>query len=205
MTRSERDANHYRSMFILANERLEHETRRADDAEQRVIDTLQRLRQARDQIAQTQAEAARANEETRLWKLRVEEAQREILRAQEIVDRLEQDKLDAEAEAARARTLARKLREEKVITKAREEGHRQGFQEGLNRGREMSYYEARAAGVGSRSEPRVYFRRTEVVDDMSEEEGEEEEENATGSGSQPEEIIPITRSPPPHTWRPPSR
>ena len=141
-----------------------------------------------------------------MWKLRVEEAQREILRAQEIVDRLEQDKLDAEAEAARARTLARKLREEKVIAKAREEGRRQGFQEGLNRGREMTYYEARAAGIGPRSEPRRHYRRQEVVDDMSDEEEEgQEEENATGSGSQPEEIIPITRSPPIETWRPPPR
>ncbi|KZT64961.1 hypothetical protein DAEQUDRAFT_769207 [Daedalea quercina L-15889] len=205
MTRSERDANHYRSMFMLANERLEHETRRADDAEQRAIDTLQRLRQARDQIAQAQSDVARANEETRLWKLRLDEAQREILRAQEIVDRLEQDKLDAEAEAARARTLARKLKEEKVIARAREEGRRQGFQEGLSRGREMSYYEARAAGIPSRNEPRRYAQRPAVVDDMSDEEEEEQEENATGSGSQPEEIIPITRSPPPQTWRPSSR
>ncbi|KAH9931584.1 uncharacterized protein B0H18DRAFT_1116363 [Fomitopsis serialis] len=203
MTRSERDANHYRSMLMLANERLEHETRRADDAEQRAIDTLQRLRQTREQAAQAQADTARANEETRLWKLRLEEAQREILRAQEIVDRLEQDKLDAEAEAARARTVARRLREEKVISRAREEGHRQGFQEGLSKGREMTYYEARAAGIASRNEPRRYIQRPAVVDDMSDE--EEQEENATGSGSQPEEIIPITRSPPPQSWRPPSR
>ena len=142
-----------------------------------------------------------------MWKLRVEEAQREILRAQEIVDRLEQDKLDAEAEAARARTLARKLREEKVIAKAREEGRRQGFQEGLDRGREMTYYEVRATGTSSRGESRRYFRRPEVVDDLSDEEEEEEEveDNATGSGSQPEEIIPISRSPPPQTWRSPSR
>ncbi|KAH9834772.1 uncharacterized protein C8Q71DRAFT_859138 [Rhodofomes roseus] len=203
MTRSERDANHYRSMLMLANERLEHETRRADDAEQRAIDTLQRLRQARDQIAQAHSDVSRANEETRLWKLRVEEAQREISRAQEIVDRLEQDKLDAEAEAARARTLARKLKEEKVIARAREEGRQQGFQEGLSKGREMNYYEARAVGITSRNEPGRYTRRPAVVDDMSDE--EEQDENATGSGSQPEEIIPITRSPPPQTWRPPSR
>lgn len=72
----------------------------------------------------------------------------------------------------------------------------------------MTYYEARAAGIGSRNEPRTHYRRPEIVDDLSdeeeeEEEGEEEGENATGSGSQPEEIIPITRSPPPETWRPP--
>ncbi|CCL99362.1 uncharacterized protein FIBRA_01380 [Fibroporia radiculosa] len=208
ISREERDAQHLRGVLLTATERLEGETRRADEAERRAIEALTRLRQTRDAMQLAQADAARANEEVRLYKLRLEEAQREILRAQDIVNQLERDKVDAEAEAARARSLARRYREERLITKAREEGRREGFQEGLSRGKDMGYYEARR--VAQREEPRGYPRRPVMVEEFPEEEdeqerGQDEEVDDDESGSQPEVIVPIPRSPPQGSWRPPSR
>ncbi|KAF9805919.1 hypothetical protein IEO21_08893 [Rhodonia placenta] len=56
-----------------------------------------------------------------------------------VIDRLEADRADAGAEAARAR----RYKEERLVARAQEEGRQQGFQEGLARGRDIGYYEAR--------------------------------------------------------------
>ncbi|KAF9810216.1 hypothetical protein IEO21_07058 [Rhodonia placenta] len=206
LTRDERDAAQVRTMLAITSERLAHETRRADDAEARIVDVLHQFRASRETALRAQADAARATEEVRLYKLRLDEAQREIFRAQEVVDRLEADRADAEAEAARARTLARRYKEERLVARAREEGRQQGFQEGLARGRDMGYYEARAGREREHPRQRQYRRPPVVAEEYSEEYemNGDDNDNDNDSGSQPEEIVPIPRSPQP-AWRPPSR
>ncbi|EED78784.1 predicted protein [Postia placenta Mad-698-R] len=205
LTREERDVAQVRTMLALTSERLAHETRRADDAEARIADVLHKFRAARETALHAQADAARAAEEVRLYKLRLDEAQREIFRAQDVVDRLEADRADAEAEAARARTLARRYKEERLVARAREEGRQQGFQEG---GRDVGYYEARAGRERPRQRQYQYRRTPVVAEEYSEEyemhDNDNDNDDDNGSGSQPEEIVPIPRSPQP-TWRPPSR
>src|SRR5580704_9244241 len=91
------------------------------------------------QITQTvivaQQEASRAIQEAGLYKAQLAKAQREILRAREIVQAVEMQRDDAERAAAKARTMARRLNEEKVLFLAREEGRKEGFEEGMKMGR----------------------------------------------------------------------
>ena len=123
-----------RVALTLTTERLGSETRRADDAERRVAEVLHTLRLHHDSMMLAQAELSRAKEELIMYKFRLEEAQREILRANEAIDDLQQEKDMAEDEAARARTMARKYREQQLVARAREEGKREAFQDGLSRG-----------------------------------------------------------------------
>ncbi|KAI0088350.1 hypothetical protein BDY19DRAFT_906841 [Irpex rosettiformis] len=164
-SRSEyRDSKHLRTLLVLTGDKLEAETRRADQAEQRVVDVLHRLRIANEATALAQADASRAQQEVRLYQIQLETAQREITRAQEIVDQVERSRREAEEEAARARSVARKCREEVVLSRAREEGHKQGYREGLERGRRLGYAEAQtrpSRRAPSRTPPRV-----EETDDM---------------------------------------
>ncbi|KAI0942943.1 hypothetical protein AcV7_002224 [Taiwanofungus camphoratus] len=211
MHREEGDAHQLRTLLVLTSERLEHETRRADDAERRVGEALQRLRAAHEATMLAQAEAARATAELRLHRARLDEAQREIFRAQELVDRLEQQRLDAEAEAARARDKARRFREDSIVARAREEGRRQGFQEGLSRGRNVAHYEAAAAeraNTGRYARPRPQEERFADDDDDDDDENNNNnngDDDDDDDGSQPEVIVPIPRSPEQSSWRPPSR
>lgn len=94
-----------------------------------------------------QQDAAHAQEELRLYKLQLENAQSEISRAQGIVRAIEAQRDDAEALAAAARSKARRLNEERLIELAREEGRRLGFEEGIRRGRRMGYREGHAIGI----------------------------------------------------------
>ncbi|KAI0696358.1 hypothetical protein BC835DRAFT_1222253, partial [Cytidiella melzeri] len=118
-----------RTLLVLTNDKLEAETRRADQAEQRVVDVLHRLRAANEATAIAQAETSRAQQAVRLYTIQLEAAQREISRAQDIVDQVERLRREAEEEAAKARSVARKCREEVVLSRAREEGRQQGYLE----------------------------------------------------------------------------
>ncbi|KAH8080723.1 hypothetical protein BXZ70DRAFT_910937 [Cristinia sonorae] len=152
-SRDDRDIKHARTLLVLTTERLESETRRADQAEQRVIDTLHRLRAAHEATSAARAETSRAHETIQMYKLQLDYAQREINRAQEILNQVEQERADAEAEAARARSTARRLREDTLITKAREQGRKEGYQEGLSVGRMvvMDGRSSPARGMGRRT------------------------------------------------------
>lgn len=129
------------SLLILTSERLDKETRRANDAERRVSEAIALARSANEAKLIAQRDAARANEELRLYKLQYDNAQREIFKAQELIDQIEAERQEAEAAAARARSTARKLKEQNLIIVAREEGRQVGYQEGLATGRRMVYEE----------------------------------------------------------------
>ncbi|EMD36809.1 hypothetical protein CERSUDRAFT_95080 [Gelatoporia subvermispora B] len=188
LAQEEHEAQSTRSVVVALSERLERETRRADEAERRVVDVLHRLRTAHEATLLAQADTARAREELRLHAMRLEEAQGEIRRAQDIVDALERQRNEAEEEAARARTSVRKYRERELVARAREQGRREGYQEGFARGQDMGYYEAAAAG----GEQGVYAEQA-MGDTYSEDGPEEIHINYDrGAASQP-------------VWRPPSR
>ncbi|KAI0634550.1 hypothetical protein C8Q77DRAFT_1056017 [Trametes polyzona] len=173
MSREHHDTRSLRTIIAVTTERLESETRRADDAERRVLEVLRKLRAAHEATMSAQADAARAKEELTLYKYRLEDAQREISRAQDIINELEQEKLEAEAEAARARSTARRYREQHLMSNAREEGRQQGFQEGFSRGKDLGYQEAlEDEGLERVIEERRYQKRPVLVEEIEDEEDE---------------------------------
>ncbi|KAF8555414.1 hypothetical protein OG21DRAFT_1381091, partial [Imleria badia] len=110
-------------------EHPEAETVCANAIEHRSVDHFHGLRIAIENRNRAEQESARLREELRLYKLQLENAQKEIFRAQAIVNQVAFQWNEAEAEAVRARTKARKVQEEKLVMLAREEGRRMGYQE----------------------------------------------------------------------------
>ncbi|KAL4076465.1 hypothetical protein J3A83DRAFT_2209806 [Scleroderma citrinum] len=148
----EYEARQTRKVLYTVFDRLEQESRRALDAERRIEETVARAKSINEARVAAQQEAARAQEELRLYKLQLDNAQGEISRAQRIVTEVEAQRDDAEAVAAAARSKARRLNEERLIELAREEGRRLGFEEGIRRGRRMGFREGHTIGVDNTRE-----------------------------------------------------
>lgn len=140
----EQQSKDLRRMLLTVTEQLKQESQRADDNERRAREAIQRFRAINEARVAAQQDAARANEELRMYKLQLDYAQKEIFRAQEILESLETQRHDAESSAAKARNVARKLREEGLVDLAREEGHRLGLQEGLSRARRVGFDQTRS-------------------------------------------------------------
>ena len=134
LARKERDSQQLHQLLKLTLAKLDEQSKRATDAERRATECLVRARAAIDARAQSDADATAARTELALYKMQLEQAQREINRAQEYLDGLEARRHDAEQDAARARSVARKLQEERAVEAAREQGKQQGFNEGLRQG-----------------------------------------------------------------------
>ena len=151
------------TLLLLTSERLDLETRRADDAERKAAECLSRLRIALDSKDRADQDIARVSKELDMYKIQLDVAQKEIYRAQEIVQQVEKARFEADAEAARARTVARKFQEEFVVMQAREEGRKQGYKEGLRKGRRVGFEEGRAAGYadGHEDSRREYYHHEE--------------------------------------------
>lgn len=180
------------SLLVLTSERLDKEIRRANDAERRASDALALARSSNEAKLIAQRDAARANEELRMYKLQYENAQREIFKAQELIDQIEAERQDAEAAAARARSTARKLKEQNLIIMAREEGRQLGYQEGLATGRRMAYEERTRASDytdGSTSEDEVVLPEHPSNIRLR--------SPTPGAGSRPSSRPPTARQPPP--------
>ena len=164
----ERETNDLRRMLLSVTEQLKQESQRADDNERRAREAIQRYRAINEARAAAQQDAARANEELRLYKLQLDYAQKEIFKAQEILDSLEVQRRDAETSAAKARNVARKLREDSLVDLAREEGRRLGLQEGVVHGRRLASEQARSTTDrrDSRSVPNNPSQADEREDDV---------------------------------------
>ncbi|KAF8555421.1 hypothetical protein OG21DRAFT_902848 [Imleria badia] len=137
----EEEVRKINAALVVVTERLEAETSRANVAERRALDYCHRLRIATENCKRAEQESARLREPVKRYELQLENAQKEIFRAQDIIDQVASQRNEAAAEAVKARTKARKLQEEKLVMLAREEGRRMGYQEGLSMGRRRSYDE----------------------------------------------------------------
>ncbi|TFK36007.1 hypothetical protein BDQ12DRAFT_263035 [Crucibulum laeve] len=134
------------SLLLLTTERLAQETARANAAERQTQEVLGHLREAVEERRKVEAEARGVREELGLYKVQLDEAQKEIFRAQSIVDRVQQELHDAEDRARRDRDRARKVIQERAVEMAMEEGRREGYRLGLERGRILALGEARDEG-----------------------------------------------------------
>lgn len=184
----------------MANDRLETETSRANAAERRALEYFSRLKSTTESKDRSDQEAARLREELKLYKLQLENAQKEIFRAQDIINQVSVQRNEAEADAARARTKARKLQEEKLVMLAREEGRREGYQEGLSKGRRMGFQEARILREPEESLPSL-SRRFALSDETTDADDSEQ-----ANGEQGPEATEAERPDPPQPrWRASSR
>nr|GAT49212.1 predicted protein [Mycena chlorophos] len=133
-----RSSSSVSNLLLAATERLGQETARANELEGRCSEVLSRLRSVVDEREQLRRGLAKATEELRLYKIQLEYAQKEIDRAQVIVEGVDRARLEAEEQAAKDRTIARRLASEKAVWIAREEGRNEGFKEGLRQGRKWA-------------------------------------------------------------------
>ncbi|TFY68188.1 hypothetical protein EVJ58_g1160 [Rhodofomes roseus] len=188
----EREAKDLRKMLASVTEQLKAETQRADEAELRTREAALRFKNMHDQKLQAQQDAERNKQTLELYKMQLENAQREINKAQQIIDMVEAQRIEAEEVAARARTTARKLKEEKLATLAREEGRREGYEEGLAQGRSLGFEEGRSEGYarGRAAAARSVRRYADELVESPVDERSVVDEPGTqqaGSGSSPDE------------------
>ncbi|KAG1813054.1 hypothetical protein EV424DRAFT_1541929 [Suillus variegatus] len=160
------------ALLVVTSERLETESNRANSSERRALEYFNRLRQATENRERAEQDSARLREELKLYKLQLENAQKEIFRAQDIINQVSAQKCEAEADAARARTKARKLQEEKMMMLAHEDGRRRGYKEGLTIGRRLGFDEG--STIRNDDEPVRRVHRPAVLPDGGDEEEEEE-------------------------------
>lgn len=160
------------ALLVVTSERLETESNRANSSERRALEYFNRLRQATENRERAEQDLARLREELKLYKLQLENAQKEIFRAQDIINQVSAQKCEAEADAARARTKARKLQEEKMMMIAHEDGRRRGYKEGLTIGRRLGFDEGTT--IRYDDEPARRVHRPAVQPDERDQEEEEE-------------------------------
>ena len=88
-------------------------------------------------------------------------------RAQDIIKIVEDERDDAERSASKARAATRKLNDERLALFAREEGRRQGFEEGMQQGRLAMYTAPEMRHIAARAHPTPPGRVTAFIEDAS--------------------------------------
>lgn len=120
-----------------------------------------------------------------MYKIQLENAQKEIFRAQEVISDVESQRHEAEADAARSRSTARALKEEKLVQSAREEGRRLGMQEGMERGRDLGYQEGRAHGYEQGRERAEHIIERVYYDEEDEDTERERDDRRSEANTEP--------------------
>ncbi|KAJ7590739.1 hypothetical protein C8J56DRAFT_1162845 [Mycena floridula] len=116
------------------NERRKPEPSQLDQT----LRMAQVVTEAQDSITKAQVEAT-------TYKIQLEHAQLEMEKAQSILRQVEAQRQEAQRSAARAKDVARRLKEEKAMILARESGRREGYEDGLLRGRMAALAQAEEA------------------------------------------------------------
>lgn len=132
--------------LTFTTSQLAFEQDRADTAERKIKDVVIRFKDANDARIAAQTDGARLREELKLYKSALEEAQKEVFKAQNILKDIEGRRREAEEEAAQLRRKLRKINEERMFDMAKEEGRKQGLQEGLEMGKDIGYLRGRNQG-----------------------------------------------------------
>ncbi|KIP08453.1 hypothetical protein PHLGIDRAFT_126975 [Phlebiopsis gigantea 11061_1 CR5-6] len=183
LAEEERQVNHLKAVLRATGDRLDAETRRANQAEDRARAAESRAREAISRAAaaeaarhQTELEAARVKEETTRYRMLAEAAEREVRRAEADMQRLERFKAEAEQSAADARDVARKAQQVVREWQAREEGRVEGMriearrryqtgrEDGYEDGRSEGYEAGRAEGLEEGKEEGYYLGKNEGLD-----------------------------------------
>jgi hypothetical protein len=135
LIREEYEARDIQRLLHLALDRLERESQRVTEAEKRALEMAERFQAVNEARLAAQEATANATTELNLYKFQYSNAQQEILRAQDTLKAVEEQRDDAAAAAASARDTARRFREQQLVLTAKEEGRRMGYEEGLQHAR----------------------------------------------------------------------
>ncbi|TFK53934.1 hypothetical protein OE88DRAFT_1785144 [Heliocybe sulcata] len=173
LAEEEKSSHRLKTMLRTMSDRLEHEIRRADQAESRAQAAEKRAAAAQAKVSiseaarmQAEADASHAKEEIKHVQMLLEVAQRDAQRAEEGSRRLEEKKRELERAADKAQESARKyqtlLREadngsaekdasrhaavSKGFNDGRKHGYEEGYEEGFLAGKDEGYGEGNAAG-----------------------------------------------------------
>ncbi|RXW23187.1 hypothetical protein EST38_g2676 [Candolleomyces aberdarensis] len=142
--------------IVLLVQNLQHETARANAAEAQRRELLDKMRDVMKQKVELEAQLGMVKEELGLYKVQLDLAQKgwfmyavisafhdltshfspEILKAQDVVESVDRQRVLAEREAARNRERVRRLVEDQLVQEALEAGRREGYNEGMRRGKE---------------------------------------------------------------------
>ncbi|KAF7965416.1 hypothetical protein HWV62_19743 [Athelia sp. TMB] len=165
LAEEERQGSHLKAVLRTTGDRLEHEIRRADRAEQRLDLAETRARELCTKLGAAEAarhtaelEAIRFRDEMKRFQMQVEVFERNLKRAQEDVEKLEKRRIEAEDNASKSRDAARKLQTAISDYQARDEGREEarrkeiqkwydvGRQEGWDAGQEDGFKEGKKEG-----------------------------------------------------------
>jgi hypothetical protein len=140
LSMTSRDASELRRGLNAAFDKLDQSRARASHAEKLALDMLLRVREAEEERTNAMREASTAREELGKHKALLDSAHGEIRRAQQLLQDQDNLRYEAEASAARARDNARQMKQRRLIELAREQGHRMGYNEGIQAGQRIGYY-----------------------------------------------------------------
>jgi hypothetical protein len=164
---SARDAKELRRGLNTAYNKLDLSRERASHAEKLAVDMLLRVRGAEEEREKAMREASAIHEELGRYKALLDSAHGEIRRGQRLLQDQESLRYEAEADAARARDNARQMKQRRLIELAREQGRKMGYDEGVQAGQRIGYYD----GQGPDDATKVYFnegpRFREVFDESN--------------------------------------
>ncbi|CAA7261091.1 unnamed protein product [Cyclocybe aegerita] len=124
--------------LLLTTERLNSALARATNAEKQLTDLMSLFKTTYEAKVELERDVTQVRAELNGYKVMLDVAQNEIDRAQEVVDRLERQRVEAEEEAVRARQNHRKIQEVRAVELAMEEGRRLGYEEGIQQGRNLN-------------------------------------------------------------------
>ena len=143
---SARDAKELRRGLNAAYNKLDQSRERASHAEKLALDMLLRVREAEEEREKAMREASTVHEELGRYKALLDSAHGEIRRGQRLLQDQEHLRYEAEAAAARARDNARQMKQRRLIELAREQGRKMGYDEGIQAGQRIGYYDGQSPG-----------------------------------------------------------
>ena len=162
---SARDAKELRRGLNTAYNKLDQSRERASHAEKLALDMLLRVREAEEEREKAMREASTIHEELGRYKALLESAHGEIRRGQGLLQDQENLRYEAEATAARARDNARQMKQRRLIELAREQGRKMGYDEGIQAGQRIGYYDGQGPDDGAKVDFNDGPRFREVFDE----------------------------------------
>jgi hypothetical protein len=162
---SARDAKELRRGLNAAYSKLDQSRERASHAEKLALDMLLRVREAEEEREKAMREASTIHEELGRYKALLEGAHGEIRRGQGLLQDQENLRYEAEATAARARDNARQMKQRRLIELAREQGRKMGYDEGIQAGQRIGYYDGQGPDDGTKVDFNDGPRFREVFDE----------------------------------------